>query len=165
MTAATQQYLKKSSRKKIRRRHIFKVMEKCFKWWLQLHLSHLRKGSSDHVSQSELSSLACSITADSVWRQQAKAPACREAKNASGMLMQIISFLWYLNHPVWHIKYQWVNIHMMEKHNNSVYQENIEFLKIFLILANLIGHSFRGISTVDSKYLLQITASNYNRLY
>lgn len=42
---------------------------------------------------------------------------------------------------------------MTEKHKNPVYHENIEFLKIFLILTNLIGHSVRGISIVDDKYL------------
>lgn len=33
------------------------------------------------------------------------------------------------------------------------HQENIEFLKIFLVLANLIGRSVRGIGIVDSEYL------------
>lgn len=42
---------------------------------------------------------------------------------------------------------------MMEKQKNPVYQENIEFLKIFFILANLIGHSVRGIGIVYSKCL------------
>lgn len=37
---------------------------------------------------------------------------------------------------------------MTEKHKNPVYHENVEFLKIFLILTNLIGHSVRGISIV-----------------
>lgn len=59
---------------------------------------------------------------------------------------------------------------MREKHKNSVYQENIEILKIFLILANLIGHSVGGISTVDNKYLnffksQQATTTDFISLY
>lgn len=44
------------------------------------------------------------------------------------------------------------------------YQENSAYFSIFFILADLTWHGVRGISTVESEYLLQTTTSHYNRL-